>query len=89
MSKINHFYGMTRSNNCQPILESEKPMLVVQETLTRRKAASLLEVMPRTACDDIPARYLYSNSTRITRIVIEPDIGWAASFICTKKKLRE
>ncbi|KAJ1359567.1 hypothetical protein KIN20_018332 [Parelaphostrongylus tenuis] len=39
--------------------------------------------------EDIPARYFYSNSTRIGRIVIEPDIGWAASFTCTKKKLRE
>ncbi|VDO78017.1 unnamed protein product [Heligmosomoides polygyrus] len=41
--------------------------------------------------EDIPPRLFYSNSTRIGRIVIEPEVGWAASFskTCTKKKLLE
>ncbi|VDL78003.1 unnamed protein product [Nippostrongylus brasiliensis] len=41
--------------------------------------------------ENIPPRLFYSNSTRIGRIVVEPEVGWAASFSksCTRKKLNE
>ncbi|PIO57334.1 hypothetical protein TELCIR_21259 [Teladorsagia circumcincta] len=41
--------------------------------------------------EDIPKRFFYTNSSRIGRIVIEPEVGWAASFSksCTREKLLE
>ncbi|KAK5983618.1 hypothetical protein GCK32_004167 [Trichostrongylus colubriformis] len=41
--------------------------------------------------ENIPDKFFYKNSTRIGRIVIEPEVGWAASFSksCTRKKLLE
>ncbi|KAK6049284.1 hypothetical protein COOONC_13210, partial [Cooperia oncophora] len=40
---------------------------------------------------NIPERLHYTNSSRIGRIVIEPEVGWAASFSvsCTREKLLE
>ncbi|KHJ92994.1 methyltransferase domain protein, partial [Oesophagostomum dentatum] len=37
--------------------------------------------------EKIPERLHYSHSSRIGRIVIEPEIGWAASLSCKTKKL--
>ncbi|KAK6029132.1 methyltransferase domain protein [Ostertagia ostertagi] len=41
--------------------------------------------------EDVPKRFFYTNSSRIGRIVIEPEVGWAASFSksCTREKLLE
>uniref|UniRef100_A0A0K0DIE8 Bis(5'-adenosyl)-triphosphatase n=1 Tax=Angiostrongylus cantonensis TaxID=6313 RepID=A0A0K0DIE8_ANGCA len=39
--------------------------------------------------EDVPARYYYSNSTRIGDVVIVPQVGWAASLTCTSKELSE
>ncbi|GMT26208.1 hypothetical protein PFISCL1PPCAC_17505, partial [Pristionchus fissidentatus] len=38
---------------------------------------------------DLPARFHYSNTSRVGRIVFEPHLGWTTSLNCTDKKLRE
>ncbi|KAL6738558.1 hypothetical protein Aduo_012097 [Ancylostoma duodenale] len=37
--------------------------------------------------ENIPKHLFYSNSSRIGRIVIEPEVGWAASLSCKTNKL--
>ncbi|CAJ0602265.1 unnamed protein product [Cylicocyclus nassatus] len=37
--------------------------------------------------ENIPKQWYYSNSSRIGRIVIEPEVGWAASLNCKTEKL--
>ncbi|EPB69709.1 methyltransferase domain protein [Ancylostoma ceylanicum] len=39
--------------------------------------------------ENIPKHLFYSNSSRIGRIVIEPEVGWAASLSCKTNKLLE